>query len=388
MSSDRTRPGNILLVANWESNVGYAWWLIENFWVTISRHFSLAGQKCYLVFPEITQIPGPIAESELNCEELDFGDRSRENRARLRKFIRDHDIRYVYFSDYPAYSLFYLRLRLWGVGRIVVHDHTPGERTMPSLLLRLLKRIVQRLPWITADHYIAVTDYVLRRLVEINCIPASKCSVAPNGIEPVDRDQSDPDYVYRVFGIPDSRKVVITTGRASRYKGIDFFAECANELVNRQGFSQLHFLFVGDGPDLGLFRELVGQLGIEENFTFAGKRTDVRQMLPSCYTGFHAASGEVGYSLSILEYMSAGLVTIVPDHPSTSQATVHNQTGLLYIPRDVESATEAIKTALDAEVAGRLSAAAVREVRENYSIEETNRQLIEILKPVFTPVRR
>jgi len=388
MSSDRTRPGNILLVANWESNVGYAWWLIENFWVTISRHFNPEGQKCYLVFPEITRIPVSIAESELACEELDFGDRSGENCTRLREFIRDHDIRYVYFSDYPAYSLFYLRLRMWGVDRIVIHDHTPGERTRPSLLRRLLKSLVQRLPWITADHYIAVTDYVLRRFVDINRIPASKCSVASNGIEPVDTEQSDPAYVYREFGIPDSRKVVVTTGRASRYKGIDFFAECANELVNRQGFSQLHFLFVGDGPDLGLFRELVGQLGVGENFTSAGKRTDVRQILPSCYIGFHAASGEVGYSLSILEYMSAGLVTIVPDHPSTSQATVHNQTGLLYIPRDVESATEAIKTALDAEVAGRLSAGGVRVVRDTFAIEETNRQLIEILKPVFTPAGR
>ena len=30
---------NILLVGNWSSDTGYAWWLMETFWVAIARKF-------------------------------------------------------------------------------------------------------------------------------------------------------------------------------------------------------------------------------------------------------------------------------------------------------------------------------------------------------------
>lgn len=384
MNRKHTPEGNILLVANWESNVGYAWWLMENFWTTISGHFEQQGKHCYLIYPKITQIPESIATSDVRIEELNFRSQTRKNRSALRQLIKSNDIRYIYLSDSPSYSLFYIRLRLWGIKKIVVHEHSPGERTPPSSWRKSLKMAIQRMPWITADHFIAVTDFVYRRFIEVSCIPPGKCSIALNGIQPVDLESSDTEYAYRELDIPLTRQIVVTTGRASSYKGIEFFIECAAELVNKQELHQLHFLFCGDGPDIELFRTLVKRLDIGDHFTFAGQRTDVRQILPSCHIGFHAAAGEVGYSLSILEYMSAGLVTIVPDRPSTSLATRHMQTGLLYTPQDVRSATEAIKIALEPGVASRLRENAIFDVKDRFTIEKTNEQLIEILNPVFT----
>jgi hypothetical protein len=64
-----TKKENILLVANWESDVGFAWWLMENFWVTISRHFSQYGMASYLIYPSITQIPQGIQSSAIQVSE-------------------------------------------------------------------------------------------------------------------------------------------------------------------------------------------------------------------------------------------------------------------------------------------------------------------------------
>ena len=53
----------ILLVANWDADVGYAWWLIETFWLKISESFS-ENYKCYLAYPSNSKTPEAIKNSK------------------------------------------------------------------------------------------------------------------------------------------------------------------------------------------------------------------------------------------------------------------------------------------------------------------------------------
>lgn len=378
-----TANGNILMVANWESNVGYAWWLMENFWTTIATSFGKQGISSHLIYPKITTLPESISSSDIHVHECDFRDRSLKNIIRIRHIITKNNIRYIYLSDSPAYSYFYILLRFWGVKKIVVHDHTPGERTIATGLIRFIKTVIQKCPLYTADHFIAVTSYVYDRFINVNCIPAKKCAVASNGIHPINLQGANLSYAHHNFAIPENRTVIITTGRASYYKGIDFFIRCADELVNNQNFKNLHFIFCGDGPDIDDFKSLCNDFKLDNHFTFTGKRSDIRKILPSCDIGFHASKGEVGYSLSILEYMSAGLATIVPDSPSTAIATRHDDTGLIYKHRDVMSACDAIKQCLPDQYRKRLSVNAIKEIALCYNISQTNTKLIEILNNIY-----
>lgn len=384
MAKNKKNSGNILLVANWESDVGYAWWLMENFWVTISKHFGTKNIDCHLLYPRITQIPESIASTAINTIELDFSDHSPGNALKLYRLIKKHDIKHLYLSDAPTYSWFYILLRIFGIKNIVVHDHTPGERTVPSFPLSIIKNIIQHTPYYTADHFIAVTDFVHQRHIKVNRIPADKCSTASNGIHPYDLKQAVPHYAHHQFGIDEDKQIVVTTGRASYYKGIDFFIRCADELINHQKHEHLHFLFCGDGPDIEDFKLLVQQLNLDGGFTFAGKRSDINKILPSCTVGLHCSDGEVGYSLSILEYMSAGLITIVPDNPSVSLSITDSINGFLYQPRDLTSATEAIKRAIDSETSGALKENAIATVSEKFHIKSTNQNLIEILQLAYS----
>lgn len=372
--------GNILLVANWDSNVGYAWWLMENFWIEINNCFN---SNCYLIYPEISAVPDAIANTSIIVSQCNLWDHSLSNLGYIRKFIKNSNIKYLYLSDSPFYSLLYPLLRLWGVRKIVVHDHTPGERHTSGPMKNLLKSLVQRIPYYTADHYISVTSYIHDRHLKVNRIPANRCCTAQNGIVPLDLDQVDKFYAQRQFDIPPERRIIVTTGRASYYKGIDFFIRVAHSLLREHRLEGYHFLFCGDGPDLKDFRTLVNELDIGDSFTFAGKRDDIRQILPSCYIGFHAALGEVGYSLSILEYMSAGLVCIVPDRPSTSQSINNMETGIVYNPNDIASATSAIQLASLTGNHELIAKNAIASVNTDYNISNTNRQLLDILKKVF-----
>ena len=373
------KQNNILLVANWDSNVGYAWWLMENFWITIADHLKSKGIDSFLIYPKITGIPETIAATNISVIQHDFQDTSIKGLTALRRIIKQNNIRHIYLTDKPAFSWFYFILRFWGVKTILVHDHTPGERTVATGIKFAIKSFIQRIPLFTADQFIAVTEYVYNRHLKVSCIPESKCNCAPNGIFPIDLEAADFDYTHKEFNIPKDKTIVATTGRATYYKGIDFFIECANELINNQGRKEFFFLYCGDGPDIVSFKQMVKSYNLLNNFIFAGRRSDIRNILPSCDIGLHCATGEVGYSLSILEYMSAGLVTVVPDNPSTSLAIKHGINGYTYTPHDTQSAVENILISSEIERTGRITKKAIDDVNTKYNIDITNESLRKII---------
>jgi glycosyltransferase involved in cell wall biosynthesis len=129
---------------------------------------------------------------------------------------------------------------------------------------------------------------------------------------------------------------VTTTGRAHPYKRFDFIIKCAEALRNKSSDLDIAFLLVGDGPAMADLREMVTNLKLDNTVRLLGFREDVRDLLCASDLALHAALGE-GFSLSIIEYMSAGLPVLVPDIPSVSQATTHNNTGIIYPKDDPET---------------------------------------------------
>lgn len=375
--------GNFLAAANWPSDVGYAWWLMENFWVQISHLAEARGAVCHLAFPEITTLPQSIAESGIVPVELSFpGQDARSLKASL-DYVRDHGIRYVYLTDRPFRSVAYAALRAAGVRRIVVHDHAPGHRSPSTGLRGALKATLHQIPVITADAMIAVTPFVQQRHLICDRIPPPKSHLARNGIVPTGRDPSLAGLATELFGIPRDARIIFAASRAHRYKRVDFLIRCAHRLVHGDGREDVYIIFCGDGPHLQEFRSLARQLDVVDHFIFAGRRSDVSRIAQSCHIGTQVSFGEVGYSLSILEFMSAGLPVVVPDNESVCGAVRHGETGLVFREGDVESACDAYRALLDDDdVRREMGEAACRCVREEYRLDETNRQLLRIVDAV------
>jgi glycosyltransferase involved in cell wall biosynthesis len=198
---------------------------------------------------------------------------------------------------------------------------------------------------------------------------------------PISRSPKLINYAHAEFNIEADAKIVFTSGRASTYKGIDFIIECANFLINKRRLNKIYFLYCGDGPDIDYFKSLSAGYGLGERFVFAGVRNDVRELAQSCHIGIQASVGEVGYSLSILEYMSAGLATVVPDNPSVCSAITDGVDGLVFKEMNVISACEAIeKVIYDDELRKKLSLNAQSIIETEYNLKNTNRDFLTILK--------
>ena len=363
---------NILLVANYPSDVGYAWWMMENFWVQISRYAEESKMECFLCFPEINVIPQAIASARINLVIGDNSDRTLTGRMKFLSLLRKHNIKTIYFTDKPYFDPYYAWLRASGVRNIIIHDHTPGDRPPINGIKGILKVIRNSVSPLCANYVLCVSEHMRQRNLSNARIPASKCITVQNGIYPLECGPDDRQYAHQQFGIPEGALIVVSTGRANSYKGIDFIIECARIVIQKHDVGNLYFIYCGDGPDIDHLKKLVDHYQLSERFLFAGNRKDIRRLLCSCSIAFHASAGE-GLSLSILEYMSAGLAILVPDIPSVQQSIINNVTGCIYHSRDKQHATSLLAMLIkNPALRNELGLRARKCVDDNYNINLCN----------------
>ena len=366
-----------VLVANYDSDVGYAWWLMESFWVSLAHRYH-ERYRMLLGYPSISRVPGSISGAPIEPVQVHFARHRWSDLWRQLRFIRTHRVRVLYFTDQRAWGLRYILFRLSGVRRIVVHDHTPGNRVAPRGIKAVAKRLLARTPGVAVDGVIAVSEFVRRRHLEVTLFPAHRCFVAENGLP--SRPAATPVDVHAVFGIPSDRLVLVTVGRAHRVKGVELVLEALSQLVVRDGRRDVHLLHCGDGPDLDRFAQRAEALGVSGFATFAGRQGDIPGILAGCDLAIHASAAEVGYSLAVLEYMEAGLPVVVSDDPSVSAATESGVNGLTFAAGDAADAAAVLVRLLDdAGLRDRLGEQGRRAVQERFSLARTHAQLLQAM---------
>jgi glycosyltransferase involved in cell wall biosynthesis len=354
---------------------------MESYWLLLSQHYSGMNKKVFLAYPSISTIPETISESQIVVQKLNFGKSDLVSLFKQYKVIRQNKIGIIYFSDYPICNIKYFVFRMAGVKHIIVHEHVPGIRTIPGTVKRRIKAFLHSMPLICASGLIAATEYVRRRHIEVTMMPENKCYCASNGLP-------EPPVVQAVnlnkeFAIPDDSVVMVTTGRANKYKGIDFALTILDILVNKQKRCDVHYLFCGNGPDLEEFKSTAKRLGIEGYVTFTGQVDSTFPYLLSCDFAIHPSKGEVGYSLSILEYMQAGLPVIVPDNPSVCGATLNGVNGYIYKQDDESDAIDKVlKLLSNPELMATMGASGKQLVLEKYRLSNTHEQLLQAVSAI------
>jgi glycosyltransferase involved in cell wall biosynthesis len=388
MDKSRTVPSrNVLLVANFAPETGYAWWLMENFWLVIENMAASWGGKCVLIYPCDGQLPVHIDRSNIQVEVHDLRDRSLPSLLRLRRLLRRYEITTVYLTDQRYFDWLYCLIRLWGVKSIVLHDHVPGERPRPGSLRLILKRLVHQVRILSCDCYIGVSEFIARRFVETGGIPEERTRFVHNGIPERSIECQDRLVLRRSLGARPDDVVVINVGRAHNYKGIPFMIEVAAAL-KEEGSGNIRYVHVGDGPHLSSFRSQASELGVADLFYFAGRRSDVQHLLNAADIAFHTSRGEA-FSLAILEYMAAGLAVLAPDHCGNPEAIEHGINGYLYQPTHLIDAVEKLKILIhNNSLRSIIGAAAKDTVRSRFSLNQCNDRFREVFLPVFSLSRQ
>ncbi len=330
-------PG-LLCVVNFPANTGFAWNFIEGLYAAVAREGRTLGWRTFVAYPRIDQPPRTLENSPAVPLALTLEVGGIRDAIRLWRFLRSQRIATAYLTDWPVRSPVYVLMRLAGVRRIVVHDHTSGERSAPRGLRRLAKRIQRLVPGLEADCVLAVSDYVARRQVEVGLVPPARVARVWNGIAlPVLREVGE---VRRELGLPADRPIITCCCRAAPEKGVHHLLRAFAGMQRpprSQGAALL--VYVGDGPELGALRELAAALGIAEDVRFIGYSSNVADFLRAADIVAVPSVWQDALPLGVLEGMAVGRPVVATRVGGIPEMCRDEEEGVLVEPAaDVELA--------------------------------------------------
>jgi glycosyltransferase involved in cell wall biosynthesis len=367
---------NLLIVAHFSPNVGYAWNTISEYFLALGNMFLQSGSRAIICYPTMEGIPAKFRSTGIEVIGCDFYNQTMmESHA----FIRRNRIGYLYLTDRPVFSFKYLGYRLAGIRWIVVHDRTSGERDAPGFFKRHIKGIINRYPLLSADVGIAISEFVRQRLIRVSRLPEKRTLKIWNGVDIDKFSPGEDDFVFQRYGIPRSRKIIFAYSRANRYKGIETLIDAARILVHENGRNDLFFLYCGDGPDLDHFKSLVAEKKLTGEFLCAGYSDAAHRILKGVHVAVVPSLWQEGFGLSVVEGMASGKPVVASSVGGIKEIITDSRDGYLIQPGDSRSLAEKIRELADDEaLQSRIGLAARKTVVNSFNIEDKKKELLNL----------
>ena len=206
--------------------------------------------------------------------------------------------------------------------------HVRGEQE-GSLAMRWFYRI--------PDHFIPVSHWVSDNIGTLG-IPDSRRTVIYDGLE---LDSLDIDADGRVFraaqGVPSDAFAVGLVGLLIPWKGQRLFLDAAKRLVGR--IPRLRMLIVGGTPDEcrdyeAELRRRVAAEGLEGVVLFTGHVSNMTEVYNGLDVVVSASTSPEPLGTVVIESMTMARPLVAPAHGGAAEMATHEQTALLFKPRD------------------------------------------------------
>jgi glycosyltransferase involved in cell wall biosynthesis len=244
-------------------------------------------------------------------------------------------------------------------GSALVHRHGAPSTLRDSTLYRAV--------WSRIDGIIVNSHAMARQLAQRTpWISATPMHVVHNGKNlEVYRPRPELRYPMRAaLGLADDAMVVAFHGAFSARKNIDVLIRA---LALRPVGSRLHALLIGEGESLPSLEALARRYGVP--VTFAGRRSDVPQVLAAADLYVHLSSAE-GFSNSVIEALACGLPVIASQATSHGEQIEDGVCGYLVPLRDDKAVLAAIlRLASDTQLRARMALAARHTAEQRFNLD-------------------
>jgi L-malate glycosyltransferase len=351
------------------------------------------------------RIPSSTYEVTLGClrAEGPLLDRLKGSEVQVKEFYPKGGI------DSPAglYQLLRLAAFLRRENFVVMHAHDLWSNLMgvPAARLAGVPAVVSSQRDLSQfDWYRGVKRAVLRRVQKMssvllaNATPIRDALIAEDGFAPtkvrvihngVDTDKFQRGRRDRECLFPGSRagKLVVLVGNMhSDVKGHPRLIAAAPAVLRE--FPDTRFVLVGDGESRSAFERQVEELGLQASFLFLGRRNDIPDVLASCDIAVLPSKAE-GLPNAVLEYMAAGLPTIVSRVGGNSELVQDGITGLLVPAQDSAALAQAlIRVLRDPQLARQIAANGQRMATQDFSFERMVREADALYTELLHGVER
>lgn len=134
---------------------------------------------------------------------------------------------------------------------------------------------------------------------------------------------------------------IVSVGRVSHEKGMDIAVKVCSRLIE-DGYKNVRWWIVGDGPEMEKVREIIAELHMEKYVFTVGMKANPYPYIQQADLYVQPSRFE-GYPMTILEALILGQVVISTDNPGASEIIDNNLTGIL-CPLDIKKLAATIET--------------------------------------------
>lgn len=162
----------------------------------------------------------------------------------------------------------------------------------------------------------------------------------PNAVElPDGEPKLIREKLSRQFGVSMDKIWIGSMGRLDPLKRFDLALVCFSQVL--RDHPDLHFILIGDGPEMQKLQALAMELGIADHVTFTGEIPNAKDLLPAldvfCFTSIDEGMPNV-----IMEAAAAGLPILTWKLPFYEEILEHGSTGILVEAGNVTEFTLAL----------------------------------------------
>jgi glycosyltransferase involved in cell wall biosynthesis len=158
-------------------------------------------------------------------------------------------------------------------------------------------------------------------------------------------------------------------------KGLDVLLRAMARLADRR----LRLTIAGDGPEAGPLKRVAADLGLSDQVLFCGLRDDIDRLLLETDIFVHPALWQEAFGLTVAEAMASECAVVASRVGALPELIVHDESGLLVPPGDVEALTSAMRRLIaDPDLRSVLGRNARVRVAERFRIEESIRRHLDL----------
>lgn len=272
----------------------------------------------------------------------------------------------VYAQHITTVGVVLPALMILGIKRLVATEHTDFEFKKYESFRVVAKRTLPRIKALTVIH-----KGLLEYFSDNFPTPKTGVHLIHNGIDlnkfsPKTQEQ-DPEVCN-----------IGWVGRIHEQKNVRGAIDAMRELKARSE-QRFHLTVIGDGDLLDTEKAYAKELGLEQDITFLGKRSDIDQLM----TGFDLyvmSSKTEGVPFTLIEAQASGIPAIVPAVGGIPFFVEPGKTGFLYEAGDTQAlAQHIIKLAGDQALRQTISINSRAFAEQNYNDDDILNQYCELL---------
>lgn len=229
---------------------------------------------------------------------------------------------------------------------------------------------------------IGVSDFVKQKLVEIMKVNPKKITVVHNGINMNKYHQSisPPDDLLHMK--KENTYTIGFIGRMEEFKRPDLFITLASEIMKKR--NDYFFIMVGDGSELGKYKQLVSYYGIGDNCKFLGFRRDIPNILKLFDALFFPSPGEA-FGIVILEAMAMGVPVFALQGGAISEIISHRENSILLDTTDPARIAQYVIDVLEEKnLMLKIKEQCKKDVQLKFSLESNARKVEEVYERILS----